>query len=192
MRWEDLFADLTAEFEALESAELAAEVSDRTRRELARIRLEDRLRAAEGGAVAVTVQALDGGHTVSGRLLDVGPDWMLVERADAPIEVLVPLSAVGTVIGLSSGASEPGSEGHVQARLGLAHVLRGVARDRAAVCLAIRGGGPMLTGTIDRVGADYLDLAEHAPDEPRRAGSVRAKRTVPFAAILFVQRAVTG
>jgi hypothetical protein len=50
----------------------------------------------------------------------------------------------------------------------------------------------MLTGTIDRVGADYLDLAEHAPDEPRRAGSVRAKRTVPFAAILFVQRAVTG
>lgn len=191
MRWEELFADLTAEFEALESAELAAEISDRTRRELARIRLVDRLRAAESSAVAVTVQTLSGDQTVGGRLLDVGPDWLLVERSDAPVEVLIPLSVVGTVIGLPSSASEPGSEGHVQARLDLAHVLRGIARDRAAVCLAI-GGGRMLTGTIDRVGADYLDLAEHAPDEPRRAGNVRAVRTVPFAAIRFVQRAASG
>jgi hypothetical protein len=192
VRWEELFADLTAEFESLESAELAAEVSDRTRRELARIRLVDRLRAAQSGAVAVTLQALDGGRTVSGRLLDVGPDWMLVRHADAPVEVLIPLSAVSTVIGLPSGADDPGSEGYVQARLGLAHVLRGIARDRAPVSLATRGGGPMLTGTIDRVGADYLDLAEHAPDEPRRAGNVRVERTVPFTAILFVQRAMAG
>ncbi|HKA68371.1 MAG TPA: hypothetical protein VKG85_04540 [Actinomycetes bacterium] len=191
VRWEELFADLTAEFEALESADLAAEVSDRTRRELARIRLVDRLRAAASGAVVVTVQTVNGGQTISGRLLDVGPDWLLVERADAPVEVLIPLAAVGTVIGLPSSASEPGSEGHVRARLGLAHVLRGIARDRAAVCLAI-GGAPSLTGTIDRVGADYFDLAEHAPDEPRRAGNVRAVRTVPFTAVLFVQRAIAG
>ncbi|HKE50867.1 MAG TPA: hypothetical protein VKE25_05110 [Actinomycetes bacterium] len=192
MRWEELFADLTAEFEALESAELAAEVSDRTRREQALIRLVDRLRVAESGAVAVTLQTPEGDRTVTGRLVDVGPDWLLMGRADAPVEVLIPLSAVGTVIGLPSGALEPGSEGHVKARLGLAHVLRGIARDRAAVCLAIRAGGSTLTGTIDRVGADYLDLAEHAPDEPRRAGNVRGQRTVPFTAILFIQRAVAG
>lgn len=192
MRWEELFADLTAEFEALESAELAAEVTDRTRREVARIRLVDRLRAAETRAVAVSLPALNGAaQTISGRLLDVGPDWMLVGPAEATVEVLIPLVAVGSVIGLPSDAAEPGSEGRVRARLGLAYVLRGIARDRAAVCLATRGG-PMLTGTIDRVGADYLDLAEHAPDEPRRAGSVRAERTVPFTAILFVQRAVAG
>ena len=190
VRWEELFADLTAEFDALESAELAAEVSDRTRRELARIRLVDRLRAAQGGAVAVSL--LDGGQAISGPLLDVGADWMLVVPADRPVEVLIPLSAINTVTGLPSGASEPGSEGHVQARLGLAHVLRGIARDRVPVSLVIRGGGPILTGTIDRVGADYLDLAEHAPDEPRRAASVRAERTVPFTAILFVQRAAAG
>jgi hypothetical protein len=191
VRWEELFADLTAEFEALESAELAAEVTDRTRREMARIRLVDRLRAAETRAVAVSLPALNGAQTISGRLLDVGPDWMLVGPAEATMEVLIPLVAVGSVIGLPSDAAEPGSEGQVRSRLGLAHVLRGIARDRAAVCLATRGG-PMLTGTIDRVGADYLDLAEHAPDEPRRAGSVRAERTVPFTAILFVQRAVAG
>lgn len=192
MRWEELFADLDAEFEALESAELAAEVSDRTRRELARIRLVDRLRAVEGGPIAATLGAFDDGQTVTGQLLDVGPDWMLVGRADIPFEVLIPLTAVSSLTGLRSGAAEPGSEGHVRARLGLAHVLRGIARDRAPVRLGIRGGGPALTGTIDRVGADYLDLAEHATDEPRRASSVQAQRTVPFTAILFVQRAMPG
>ncbi|MCI0688189.1 MAG: hypothetical protein L0Y54_13275 [Sporichthyaceae bacterium] len=190
MRWEELFADLGAEFEALETADLAAEVSDRTRRELARIRLQDRLRAAQGAAVSVLLDAVDGSQAVRGQLLDSGPDWLLVGRGEVGTETLIPLATVSALTGLPAGASEPGSEGHVGSRLGLAHVLRGIARDRATVVLALRGG--TVTGTIDRVGADYLDLAEHPSEDPRRPRSVRAMRTVPFSAVLFVQRAGPG
>jgi hypothetical protein len=43
--------------------------------------------------------------------------------------------------------------------------------------------GVVTTGTIDAVGADVVDLSEHPGDEPRRQGSVVARRLVPFSAI---------
>lgn len=190
MRWEDLFADLEAELEGLESAELAAEVADRTRRELARIRLTDRLRVATGSVIVVVLGNAGGDRVLRGRLLDSGPDWLLLDRGNG-LEVLVPVGAIAHIAGLPGRAAEPGTEGFVQARLGLGHVMRGIARDRTAVTVGLAGGGE-LTGTIDRVGADYLDLAEHAADEPRRQDSVRAVRTVPFAALALVQRASAG
>lgn len=190
MRWDELFADLEAEFAGLESSELAIEVADRTRRELARIRLVDRLRVTETAVVTVVVGAGDAERTVTGRLLDVGSDWLLVERGTVP-EVLVPLDAVAYLSGLTRQAVEPGTEGKVRSRLGLGHVLRGIARDRTRVALTLRAGG-VLVGTIDRVGADHLDLAEHGAEEARRQASVRAVRTVPFSAVALVQRVAEG
>ena len=37
------------------------------------------------------------------------------------------------------------------------------------------------TGTIDRAGADHLDIALHEPGTPRRASEVTGHRIVPFA-----------
>jgi hypothetical protein len=55
------------------------------------------------------------------------------------------------------------------------------------------GAGPdgvvqPVTGTIDRVGADFFELAEHALDAPRRRGEVQNVRLVPTAALVAVRR----
>jgi len=184
VRWEELFDDLEAQVEQADAAELASEVADRTRRELARIRLIDRLRASIG---ADLVCGTSGAGSVAGRLLDVGPDWLLLgERPHR--DSLLPVAAVLSVSGLGARAAEPGSEGKVAARLGLAHALRALARDRSVVtCVLVDGSA--LSGTLDRVGADFFDLAEHPPGESRRAASVRAVRSVPFGALVVVRSA---
>jgi hypothetical protein len=64
--------------------------------------------------------------------------------------------------------------------------LKGLARDRAVVQVVLDDGA-VLTGTIDRVGADYLELAEHAADEPRRVEAVRGVRAVVLTAVGVVR-----
>jgi hypothetical protein len=46
--------------------------------------------------------------------------------------------------------------------------------------------GQVMTGTIDVVGADFLDLAEHAAGESRRAENVTGRQTLPFGALVLV------
>lgn len=178
MRWDDLFRDLEAQLEAADAATQAAEVADRTRRGRAEIRLVDRLRGSLGRPVTMQVH---GPGLLAGLLLDVGAGWLLAEEP-AGTTVLVPMSALLTVGGLGPQAVAPGSQGAVAERLGLGHALRAVARDRAPVSLLVRDG-TVLMGTLDRVGEDYVDVAEHAVGEPRRRGEVRGVRAVPMTAI---------
>lgn len=177
-RWEALFADLEAELDAAEAAELDAEVRDRARREVARLHLADRLAPAVGHPVVVTAR---GAGTLRGRLADAAPEWLLLSEPPA-LDCLVPLAAVLSITGLGAQSVEPGTGGRVAAKLTLGYALRGLARRRAQVAVTfVDGTGAH--GTIDRVGGDFLELAEHPAGEPRRAGAVRAVRTVPFTAL---------
>ncbi len=180
MRWEALFADLAAQAEAEERAELDAEVRDRTRREGGLVRTVDRLRGSVGGSVTVTVH---GAGPVGGRLLDAGRDWLLLEEA-AGRDVLVPLAAVLAVDGLGRRA-EPAA-GAVTERLDLRWALRGLARDRARLQVVLRDGG-LSSGTLDRVGADHVELAEHDPGEWRRAAAVQGVRLLPLAGLALLR-----
>lgn len=70
---------------------------------------------------------------------------------------------------------------------GLGMALRAVCRDRAPVSI-VDVTGATLTGTVDLVGADHLDLAEHPLDLPRRPENVRGTRTIPYAALATLRR----
>lgn len=179
VRWERLFADLEAQLDAAEAAELGSEVADRARRELALVEFADRLRACVGLAVSVGLPPRVG---LAGQLLRVGPDWLLL-AVDTQRDAVVPLDAVMWVTGLP--VQRAGDAGAVEAKLGLGHVLRGLARDRSPVHAWLRDG-ERFTGTVDRVGADFADIAEHPIDVPRRQAEVRAVRTVRMSALSAV------
>jgi hypothetical protein len=183
VRWDDLFADLEAQADALAVAERAGEVDERTRIELGGLALSDRLRAAVGTALHVQ---LAGGVSLSGTLDRVGVDWLLLDEGVGR-EAFLALAAVLSVGGLGRSAAVPGSEGAVHARLTLRSALRGIARDRSPVRLHLTDGSAFDT-TLDRVGADFVDVALHAPGEVRRRSEVRGARTVPVAAIAAVRR----
>ena len=184
MRWDDVFADLEAQFEAAQAAELAGEISDRTRRETALLRLSDRLGPAVGRTVSVSAT---GAGTLHGRLSDVGPDWLLLEETGNR-ELLVAAAWVLGITGVGARSNVPGSEGEVGRSLDLRWALRGLARNRVGVQVVLVDG-TTLAGTLDQVGADHVDLAEHPAGEQRRAGAVRQVRVLPLTALSVVRNA---
>src|SRR4051794_29716708 len=123
--------------------------------------------------------------TVAGRLERSGPGWWLLSAAGG-VDQLVSTDAMTWVSGLPALAADPAAQSAVEGRLGLPYALRGIARDRSPVGVVLRDG-TTCAGTIDRVGADFLDLAEHAPGEPRRAGVVRSARTIALASVAVVR-----
>lgn len=181
-RWAALFADLEGELAAAEAAELDAEVRDRARREVARLHLADRLGPALGHQVTVTAH---GAGRLTGTVQDAAPEWLLLNEAPAR-DVLVPLRNVLAIDGLGALSEEPTA---TQRRLTLSYALRALARRRSAVTVTFTDGSTA-SGTFDRVGGDFAELAEHPPGEPRRPGNVRRTRTIPTTAIAAVRSEV--
>ena len=66
--------------------------------------------------------------------------------------------------------------------MSLGFVVRDLVRRRIPVTVHLVTGRA-LSGTIDRAGADHLDLALHEIGAVRRADQVRGFRIVPFAAV---------
>lgn len=193
VRWEQLFADLNSQFAELADGETLAELPDRQRTETGRLTIVQRCRGNIGASVRVRLR---GGKVHSGELRDVGPDWILLDAGSSG-ELLIALSAVTTMEGLSArtGAQLSPVDGRFDLRL----ALRRIARDRAPVMVGVidgsadrQAGGTDLAGTIDRIGADFIELAQHPVWEPRRGSSVNSMLLIPLAAIDSVRAMSQG
>src|SRR3954470_7486136 len=185
MRWEQLFADLEAQVSEHEAAAEQAEEASLARAEYGRVLLADRLRGARGRQGWLTCR---GAGELAGRLVDVGVDWLLLVDGQGR-EVLVAAGALWAVGGLVAVTSPAVEQGEVARRLDLRRALRGLARDRATVSCTLEEG-TVLSGTVDRVAADFLELAEHPLDRPRRRTAVTAVRAVPLRAVVAVRTAL--
>lgn len=183
MRWDALFADLEAQAETLSTADREGEIADRTRSEVGRLSLTDRLRPAVGSRLRVSCA---GGLTLTGRLSRVHPEWLLLAE-DAGREAVVATSAVLSVGGLGALSAAPDSMPAVDSRFGLRLALRGIARDRSPARVHLTDGS-VLDGTLDRAGSDFVDLALHPVGEPRRQSAVSQSTVVAIGAVVALRR----
>ena len=176
-RFDDLLAGIAAEAEAADAAALDADIAEVERAGRAESRLLDRLRAQRMAHIEIA-----GGGQVSGLVAAVGRDVVVIAADDG--DWAIPAWGMVAVIELPGGAREAHSPSE---RLGLASVARAWARQRSVVRVLRVGAGP-LDGTIDAVGADHLDLAEHDPGEPRHAEAVRRQVSIPLGAVAALRR----
>lgn len=193
MRWDELFADLEGQLEAELTAGEREEQVEEERLRLGRLSLRDRIAGLAGApdphrALRVV---LVNGDLLAVRTRTVGRDWVagdLAESADGA-QVVLPLAGIAALVptaaqlepSLSPPAATPGA---LTDRLGLAFVLRDLARRRRTV--EVRTPSGVLTGTFDRVGRDHADLAVHAADAPRRSSAVQQVRLLPLAQLVVV------
>lgn len=197
MRWDDLFDDLESQLEQELGAEEGDLLAEEERLRLGRLTLRDRLiamcRPGQGMPEQLRLAMRDG-SVLTVAVGSIGRDWLVGELIGARRgSCIVPMTAVAALLPspeqlTRSVEVEPVAERPVSlsARLGLAFVLRDLCRRRAAVDLST-AAGERLHGTVDRVGRDHVDLAEHEPGVPRRAASVGRIRILPFDELLVVR-----
>ena len=188
MRWDRFFEDLEDQLDSEWEAERAALDTEAERLRLSRVPLRDRLVALAADARAAAVKLVVG-TTLTGRLGRVGADWFAVASDGAP-PTIVPLWAVAGLAAdpaaVLASVRDADAGPALARRMGLGFVLRDLVRRRIPVAVQV-SGGRVLTGTVDRAGADHLDIALHEPGAPRRAENVTGYRIVPFAAIVWVR-----
>jgi len=149
VRWDALFADLQAQWEAEVRAEGDAEIRELAEAEAAGTAFADRLRARRG--TAITVRLPDGSDR-AGVVTDAAPEWVVL--AEGERRHLVPISAIAIAWPLAGAAP---AAGRVERGLGLGHVLRALANEGQEVVVRTHGGDH--AGLLVRVGADHLDVA---------------------------------
>lgn len=196
VHWDRLFEDLEGQLASEWESERAALDAESERLRISRLDLRDRLRVLCDSGAAATVDVA-GGDRIRVRLQALGADWTAVALAEpegafrARATRIVPVHAIrgigvdhGQLLASLDGADR--DDGVLQERMTLGFVLRDLARRRVPVRV-LRVGDSELHGTIDRAGADHLDLAVHDAGAPRTVSAVRSFCIVPFSALAGVQ-----
>lgn len=171
--WDALLRDLETEFAGALDAELDAEVAERTRYEIGRISIADRLGGTAGRELSLFVS---GFGRLQAKVTAVGTDWLLVyETAGQSIVALGSVIAIED-LGEQARGEERGS------RVNLRLLLRRLARDRERVDVWSRSGSNFV-GVLDRTGLDHFDVALELEGRKRRVV------TMPIGELAMVRQA---
>jgi hypothetical protein len=191
VRWDRFFDDLEGQLASEWEAERAALDTEAERLRLSRVSLRERLMALadrEGADAPPSFEMADG-TVLSACVSAVGTDWVALEggRSGGLVLPFASIVAIGMPHADLLRSARPGpTRGALAERMTLGFVLRDLVRRRVAVALHLTSGR-MLAGTIDRAGADHLDLAIHEPGTPRRASEVTGHRIVLFEAVAWLR-----
>ncbi|MCW2538870.1 MAG: uncharacterized protein JWN95_595 [Frankiales bacterium] len=182
MRWDALFADLEGQASMAREAERAVEVGEQTRILLGSLSWQDRVAALVRSQVRL---ACRGRLDLVGEIYRVGAGWLLLQDGNRR-EFVVPLEAIQVLSIQEASRNRAGAVG-ADSRLGMGHALRGIARDRSAVVVHCADGS-IIDGTLDRVAADFIELARHPGSEFRRRDAVRETACIAWNALSAIQR----
>ena len=188
MRWDALFADLEAAAAGEWLRERDAEIAERTRAEVARLRLVDRMRAyvdrRQPGATAELAVRVTAAGVLRGELSRVADQWFLLVTPTH--EWVVSVDAVVGITGLPAAARPPDSQGTVSRALGWSAAWRVLARDRTAVHV-IRRDGSTVVGTPGRVGQDFVEIGDVEGGAATGWSGPAGNEVVPHAAVAAVR-----
>jgi hypothetical protein len=175
-----VFDDLEAEFEAGLRREAEQETTAAVRAELGATVLWEQL----ARRVDCEVTAVAGGRVLRGEVVAGYPEFLVLRAAGGAEHLIRYGPAVSFALPAEPPPLRPAPAPAVR-RYQFALALRELARRREPVRVAL-GDGTSLDGTIEAVGSDYLEIAEHDPGEARRRSAVRTRRFVGFAAVAAV------
>jgi hypothetical protein len=136
-----------------------------------------------GRRIGIVVVVRAGARLVRGGLLASYPDFFVVQGVDGARHLVRP-EAISIALSAGLGPAQPAS-GLAVRRYTFGLALRELARRREPVRLELVDGNAV-AGTIEAVGSDYLELAEHDLGEARREAAVKGRRLAAFRAVALV------
>jgi hypothetical protein len=175
-----VFDELEGEFEAGLRREAEQESMAAVRAELGATVLWEQLARRIGSEAAVH----SGTRAFRGTVVASYPEFLVLRAADGAEHLIRYGSAVSVALPAEPPTLRP-APAVSRSRYQLALALRELARRREPVRVLLADTTDC-DGTIEAVGSDYLEMAEHDLGEARRRGVVRARRFIGFAAVVAV------
>jgi hypothetical protein len=175
-----VFDELEAEFEAGLRREAEQESMAAVRAEVGATVLWEQLARRIGTEATVFA----GAGSFRGSVLASYPEFLVLRAADGSEHLIRYGPAASVALPTEPPTLRPAPASAAR-RYQFALALRELARRREPVRVQLLDGATC-DGTIESVGSDYLEVAEHDLGEPRRRAAVRARRFVGFAAVVAV------
>jgi hypothetical protein len=175
-----VFDELEAEFEAGLRREAEQESLAAVRGEVGATVLWEQLARRVGTEATVFA----GTRAFRGSVVASYPEFLVLRATDGT-EHLIRYGPAGSVALPAEPSTLRPAPVAAARRYQLALALRELARRREPVRVELVDGSSC-DGTIESVGSDYLEVAEHDLGEARRRAAVRARRCVGFPAVVAV------